>query len=456
MVRATYGLLGCLLAGFLVSLIVRPAGAYSTWLDGWGVDGFEVVLCALAFGRALGRRADRAVPLALGFAMLMWTAGDIALTVESLHGATPPTPSVADIFYLAVLPRCLPRPRAHAAPRVEPARARNMARRRGRRARCGGALCGVRVPEHPPSGRRRPRRRWRPNLAYPVGDVLLLAMAVGGSALISGGAPGRMAPGRARLCASTRSATPSTFVGSRRPSRRHRRRDRLAERRSCSSRWRSGCAARASTSSPTSPRRDSSCRGSGPSRGWRSFCYGSMHQVDPVAVGLAAATLVVVGIRLGLSVGSLRALTEERHRQAVTDQLTGLGNRRRLAAVLESFFADAADPGRRAPPGVPLRRPRPLQGGQRLVRPPCRRPAAHPDRAAARACLGSNDLLVRIGGDELAVVLLDSDARSGGARRRAAGGHPRRPVRARHGERADRREHRHRPRTRPCRDRGRT
>ena len=34
----------------------------------------------------------------------MWTAGDIALTIESLHGATPPTPSVADIFYVAFYP----------------------------------------------------------------------------------------------------------------------------------------------------------------------------------------------------------------------------------------------------------------------------------------------------------------------------------------------------------------
>ena len=65
MVRAAYWLLGCVLAGFLVSLIVRPAGAYSTWLDGWGVDGFEVIVCALAFGLRLRPRPAARVPLAL-------------------------------------------------------------------------------------------------------------------------------------------------------------------------------------------------------------------------------------------------------------------------------------------------------------------------------------------------------------------------------------------------------
>ncbi|HEY3764620.1 MAG TPA: hypothetical protein VGL44_05640, partial [Gaiellales bacterium] len=66
MVRAAYVLLGCLLLGYAASLILRPAGAYTTWLDGWGVDAFEVVVCALAFARAFGGRHERAVTLSLG------------------------------------------------------------------------------------------------------------------------------------------------------------------------------------------------------------------------------------------------------------------------------------------------------------------------------------------------------------------------------------------------------
>ena len=94
--------------------------------------------------------------------------------------------------------------------------------------------------------------------------------------------------------------------------------------------------------------------------------YGSFHPVSSVAVALATATLVVVGGRFWISVGHLRTLTHKRHRQAVTDDLTGLGNRRQLFTMLDDFFADAADPAtpaRGARP--PVHRPRPLQGDQR-------------------------------------------------------------------------------------------
>jgi len=70
----------------------------------------------------------------------------------------------------------------------------------------------------------------------------------------------------------------------------------------------------------------------------------TLHQVTPVAIALATATLIAVGIRLALSVRGLRILTEKRHRQAITDELTGLGNRRQLFNLLDAFFADYADP----------------------------------------------------------------------------------------------------------------
>src|SRR6202011_3962684 len=69
----------------------------------------------------------------------------------------------------------------------------------------------------------------------------------------------------------------------------------------------------------------------------------TLHRVTPAAIGLATATLVMVGLRLGMSVRRLRSLTEKRHRQAITDELTGLGNRRHLFYLLDGFFADLAD-----------------------------------------------------------------------------------------------------------------
>ena len=355
----------------------------------------------------------------------MWTAGDIALTIESLHGATPPTPSVADIFYVAFYPAAylaLALLLRRESSRLVPATWLD-----GAVAGLGAAaLCAafafqsiVHLAGDGPAA-------VATELAYPVGDVLLLAMAVGGSVLIAGprwGAWRLVALGCAinAIGDAYVIVQPSTrtWAGSSTGS--------PGRARSCSCRWRCGCAATGATCSPTRPRRDSCCRESGRRRALAILLHGSMHRVDPVAVGLATATLVVVGLRLGLSVGSLRALTEERHRQAVTDQLTGLGNRRRLAAVLEAFFADAADPGTEASrPGVPVRRPRSLQGGQRLVRPSGRRPAAHPDRAAVPE-LPRADRPARADRRRRA---RGRPARLGcrpcGARRRAAGGDARR------------------------------
>src|SRR5579875_2001166 len=99
-----YGLLTAALAAYLVSTVVRPASDHSTLLDGWLVDAIEVVACALCIGRGVVRRPDRAVALVLGCSLAAWTLGDVAQTVESLGGATPPTPSVSDLFYLAFYP----------------------------------------------------------------------------------------------------------------------------------------------------------------------------------------------------------------------------------------------------------------------------------------------------------------------------------------------------------------
>ena len=88
---AAYGLLGVLLLGYLISLIVRPPGDDHTWLDGWGVCAFELIASTIAIGRGIVLRHSRAVCLTLGAAMSMWAIGDVALTYESLGGASPPT-----------------------------------------------------------------------------------------------------------------------------------------------------------------------------------------------------------------------------------------------------------------------------------------------------------------------------------------------------------------------------
>jgi diguanylate cyclase (GGDEF)-like protein len=247
------------------------------------------------------------------------------------------------------------------------------------------------------------------NLAYPIGDVLLLGLAVGGTAILSGR---RKAPwillaagiganvigdtfavfGSTSWVSNTSQAmawpvailliSMALWVRPRPP-------DPLAEQKSAGFVLPNLAAAAALA----------------------ILFIGSLHHMGPVTVGLATATLATVGLRLAFSVRAMRSLSQERHRQAVTDELTGLGNRRHLFRVLDAFFSDcleAETPGRPLsflfvdlnnfkeindsfghPAGDALLR----QLGERL-----------------QGALRTSDLLVRIGGDEFAVALIDGDA----------------------------------------------
>jgi diguanylate cyclase (GGDEF)-like protein len=151
--------------------------------------------------------------------------------------------------------------------------------------------------------------------------------------------------------------------------------------------------------------------GLGALAGLSILVFDTVHQVTPVAVGLATATLIAVGIRLAVSVRGLRILTETRRRQAITDELTGLGNRRQLFNLLDAFFADHADP-------ETVDRPLSLlyvdldhfkeindsfghSAGDEVLRQLGPRLTSH---------LRATDALVRVGGDELAVLIMDTDS----------------------------------------------
>ena len=166
-------------------MVLDAAGVDWSWLDGWGVDGFEIVTGFLCILKAADLKQGRAVPALLGIGLLCWAAGDVVLTIQSLGGATPPSPSLADGFYLAFYPvtyfalmLLLRRSvrRFSLAGWLDGAVAGF-----GAAAVCatfafkdvlhhaGGSTTGVAV-----------------NLAYPVGDVLLLGLVVGGAAIVPG------------------------------------------------------------------------------------------------------------------------------------------------------------------------------------------------------------------------------------------------------------------------------
>ena len=415
-VLITYAVLTVLLAGYLVSLLVRSPQDTNIWLDGWGICAFEAVASTLCVLRVFSIRRGRVVPLVLGLALLAWTLGDIALTIESLHGATPPVPSLADAFYLSFYPLTYVAVLIFLRSRVRGLAVSSWLD--GLVAGLGAAsVCAMFLFHGLLKAAGGHALAVATNLAYPTGDLLLLVLVVGGTALLS--SDERRAPwlllaaGAAiNVVGDTFNLFSSTPVGASRVGVVF---NAIA--------WPAAILAM-SFSVWLRPARRS------PFRTYRqigfllpglAFVAGLVilliGAVRPhpakVAVGLAAATLAVVGVRLVLTVWELRRITEHRRRQAITDELTGLGNRRYLFTLLDDFFADQIE----ADPSLPPRRLAFLfvdlnhfkqindsfghPAGDQLLQQLGPRVLAH---------LRPGDTPVRLGGDEFGIVLLDADA----------------------------------------------
>jgi diguanylate cyclase (GGDEF)-like protein len=402
-----YVVLGAFLLAYLGLLIARPAGDSSELID-WLVIAVQLVASGMCIGRGVGRGRARLAPFALGASILSWTLGDVALTIESAGGATPPTPSLADAFYLAFFPLAYAGIALFIRGEVRrlntPSWLDSVIAALGAAAVC--SAFAFRSVLNSAGGN---ALEVATNLAYPVGDLLLLALVVGGVAMLAGrsklpwlllasgmalnavgdtfnlfGATSHLGvivdgiawPG-AILLVSMAVWVPSGHA------------DPLALQKPTGFLL-PGLAALASLA---------------------IMVLGAPYHIGPVAVGLSTASLAVVGVRLTLSVRGLRTITDARQQESVTDHLTGLGNRRYLFGVLDAFFADHADSSVRQrrlaflyidlngfkeindsfghPAGDELLR----QLGERFRRP-----------------LRGSDALVRLGGDEFAAVLVDADA----------------------------------------------
>lgn len=409
-VRAVYAALGLVLAAYLVSLLLRGPTQSLPLVDGWGVAAFELVASALCLWRALTSRR-RIVPLLLGIGILSWTLGDGILAAESAGGATPPVPSLADLFYLGFYPI------VYVALVLL---TRKHLNRLGATTLLDGAVAGLGAAAlcscfafntilHSVGGS---AAAVATNLAYPIGDGLLLILAVGGTAVITGRHKTQWLLVAGAIAITAVGDTFNLFSTSETPSHVGTIFNGIA--------W--PCAIllisiavwvrppqRSILSIDVAP--GFLLPGLGAGAGLSILVVDTLHQVTPVAVGLATATLITVGIRLALSVRGLRLLTEKRHRQAITDELTGLGNRRQLFNLLDAFFADYADPEtvdrRLSLLYVDLDHFKEINdsfghsAGDELLR-------QLGPRLIAR--LRDTDVLVRVGGDELAVLILDTDS----------------------------------------------
>jgi diguanylate cyclase (GGDEF)-like protein len=407
-VWACYGILAVCLLAYVVLVIVRSDG--QTWpaLDTWGVDAFELIGSALCLVRAAVSPRDRHAVAALGLGLLAWTIGDIALHVESLGGATPSVPSVADGFYLFFYP-------------VTYVGLMLMIRRQVRRfdvsmwldgaiaglgaaAACAAfAFHGIEVSAGGGAA------AVATNLAYPVGDLLLLGLVVAGTAIVPRGQRRGWLMVAAGFAVNVLGDTSNLFQSSFGSSHVGSAVNAVA--------WptyillvSASVWLRPAHSAPQAQERSPGflLPGLAAASALVILFTGSLHHVGLPALLLAVATLVVAGVRSGLSLVNLRALTEQRHRNSITDQLTGLGNRRALSALLDVVLPDDADPD--APPQSVAFLFIDLNGFKQVN--DSFGHAAGDDLlrqlgARLQGALRREDLLVRLGGDEFGVVLVD-------------------------------------------------
>ena len=179
-----YGALVAVFAAYVVALLVH--GQSESWpvFNDWGVAAFEVAGGVLCLARGLTKRPGRVVPLTLGLGLLMWALGDLVTDDRVAGRAMPSTPSLADLFLLGFFPFTYVAVVSSCAASCE-ARHVQLAGRRGCRPGGAARLRRIRV-------RQRPRAAGGTaiatvtNLAYPIADVLLLSLMVGGSTLMAG------------------------------------------------------------------------------------------------------------------------------------------------------------------------------------------------------------------------------------------------------------------------------
>jgi diguanylate cyclase (GGDEF)-like protein len=303
------------------------------------------VVLLLAAGACLARgvfvRSERTAWLLIGFGVLCWTFGEIYYTAVLWDESSPPIPSPADIGFLVFplfsLAGMLALLRSRA--RISPALLVDGIATALAVAALSAAIVFQTVLEHADGA----PMAVITSLAYPVTDLILLAVGVGALA----GTGWRLDRTWALLAAGillfwfadsmylVRTAAGTYEAGG-----------------WFDAGWWAGLFLIAVAAWQQPPRRrrgpisDSSQRlliaplTSG-AIALELLVYGSLDNLNPLAVGLAAGAAVFVMIRLTLTfrqnVGMLRASRDE----ALTDALTGLGNRRALTRELDEAIAYA-------------------------------------------------------------------------------------------------------------------
>jgi two-component system, cell cycle response regulator len=338
-VRAWRGTVVVGFAFFALHLAVGVGGhGLDRFADHWLYDGLELLAAAGCLLRAAWLRNERAAWLILGLGVVSFATGDILY--DFYYGGNAPAPSLSDVCYLAFYP-------ASYVALVLLLKAR--VSRFNRSIWLDGAMAGFAtaavgasvvfeaVLEHTHGS----RSVVLVNLAYPLGDTLLVAFVVFVFA-VTGWRPGR-AWVTIGLAFALTAIADSIYLFQAAT-------DTYVEGTLLDALWPASVLLLAASAWQASAQRFHIELEGRPLAATPIACGlvavgvfvgDRVQDVNPLAIGLAAATIATVLLRTALTLRENGLLLEHARTQSMTDSLTGLGNRRLLLSDLERAFATA-------------------------------------------------------------------------------------------------------------------
>ncbi len=334
------------LAAYAAHSIFHAGGnALDGFFEDWLSNALFVLAAGLCLARAALERRQRAAWLTLGTGLACWAIGQIASTVAPA-GDGAPFPSLSDVFWLAFYPASYV-----TIVLLVRARVRDFHPSLWLDGLVGAlsvsAVAAAFVLKPILAGTGETLSSVVANLSYPMGDLLLAVFVVGVLALTSW-RPGRMlgflAAGLAVGAVADSLSLWWSATGQ------------SSDRAAFDALWPASALLLAHASWQT-PRQAMAIR----IGGWRLlalpvlFALSALallvfNEVDAIGTGAyALAILTLLGVlgRLALTFGENLRSAEHSRREAMTDSLTGLGNRRALQQDLEDAMAQATfvDPG---------------------------------------------------------------------------------------------------------------
>jgi diguanylate cyclase (GGDEF)-like protein len=305
----------------------------------WAYQAIEFIALAICVARVIQRREQRFAWTLMTIALTLWALGDLVWSVWLEHESTPPSPSVADLSYLLMYPAMYGALMALLRSRIKGVVAAQWLDG-GVVALAVGSVAAALVLSDVLSHTTGRFTADAVNIAYPVGDAILL-MFVAMAYVLTGRRGGRdwMALG----AGVTLMAVADILYA-----------DQAAGGIYISSGWdnllylASFCVLAVTAWLPSSPPVHSTAR----SRDTMAVTFvaatialgllvvAAFDTVSAWAIALAAAALALATVRSALTYRENAQILRATSAQAVTDALTGLGNRRQLITELERIFAD--------------------------------------------------------------------------------------------------------------------